>query len=112
MDFDDFMIAAPPQSDELNTIATTSSFEPTVETHGPQITNSSIEDEENVKQEIYNATYNEQALTRRRSYQDLCESIMGVDCEECKDGARLLDEIMKHDSIQPGGFPLLDHQQL
>lgn len=60
-----------------------------------------VADEEDFKQEIYNVTYNEQALTRRNSYQDLCESIMGKDCEACKDGAMLMEEIMRHDNIQP-----------
>jgi hypothetical protein len=103
VNFDDFVMTSS-QSNEVANTAATSSAVTMGETQGRrQTTTASVNDEEKVKQDIYDVTYNEQALTRRNSYQDLCESIMGADCDECKDGAKLLDEIMKDDSIQPGG---------
>ncbi|KAG7338065.1 HSF-type DNA-binding protein [Nitzschia inconspicua] len=72
---------------------------PLFETQDTQTETPIVEDEESVKQLLYDSTYSEQALTRRNSYQDLCESIMGSDCEACKDGARLMNEIMEIDNF-------------
>lgn len=97
VEFDDFMMAAPQSS--TNAL----SMEPytvPLESQRPLTATPTIADEEDFKQ-VYNVTYNEQAWTRRNSYQDLCESIMGKDCEACKDGAMLMEEIMQHDNIQP-----------
>ncbi|KAG7357110.1 HSF-type DNA-binding protein [Nitzschia inconspicua] len=72
---------------------------PLFETQDTKTETPIVEDEESVKQLLYDSTYSEQALTRRNSYQDLCESIMGSDCEACKDGARLMNEIMEIDNF-------------
>jgi hypothetical protein len=98
MNFDDFVLA-PPQSNDDDSMAETSLAQIFDRKLPYQTITGSVDDEEVVKQEIYDATYNDQALSRRNSYQDLCESIMGTDCEECKDVVRMLDKIMKHDSF-------------
>jgi HSF-type DNA-binding len=92
LSFDDFMMV-PQQSGEVTQIADSS----LVDANRTSTDTPTVEDEESVRQAIYEVTYNEQALNRRNSYQDLCESIMGTDCEACKDGARLMDEIMQID---------------
>jgi hypothetical protein len=52
------------------------------------------EDEEKVVQDRIFSSIEGKALTRRNSYQDLCETIMGPDCEVCKDGSKLIDHVI------------------
>jgi len=56
--------------------------------------NDQEEEEEIVKRKIYNSTLDDNALTRESSYQDLCKTIMGPNCEACNDGSKLLNDVL------------------
>lgn len=102
-DFDDFMMSSHQQHYEATNAAPTAATFPLegspLEEPLFQTESFSVEDEERVDQAIFDVTYNDQSLTRSNSYQDMCESIMGKDCEACKDGARLMNEIIMNGNI-------------
>ena len=86
------------QSSVLNTILRPSPQQEQEEVESREVLSSEQrrkdEDEEKIVQDTIFSSIDGKALTRRDSYQDLCETIMGPDCEVCKDGSKLIDHVI------------------
>jgi hypothetical protein len=63
-----------------------------------------VDEEPLVTREIFELHLNEQPkpLSRRNSYQDLCQTIMGPDCPTCNDEAKLFQDLFQDNSVSPG----------